>query len=130
VETTFDLRHALGVRLAGIARTSLLLAVSLGAALTAADTVVRVTDLGFRPLRSAADADAIVEDSEFRTRVRTNALGFREPRLPAPKPPGMRRIVVLGDSFTQGYGVEDDEAYPRAAAGRRAWSSTSPGRRR
>jgi len=103
----------LNVRLAGLPAKLLLLAVSLVAALTAADALVRATDLGFRALRNPANADTIVESSEFRTRVRTNALGFREPRLPGPKPPGTRRIVVVGDSFTQGYGVEEDEAYPR-----------------
>ena len=101
------------MRVTGLVGKLLLLAVSVGLALTAADAVVRVTDVGFRPLRSPANADTVLESSEFRTRVRTNALGFREPRLPAPKPPGTRRIVVVGDSFTQGYGVEEDEAYPR-----------------
>ena len=103
--------------IAGPAGKLLLLAVSLGAALTAGDALIRATDLGFRPLRSPANADTIVAASEFRTRVRTNALGFREPRLPGPKPPGTRRIVVLGDSFTHGYGVEEDEAYPRVLEG-------------
>ena len=103
--------------IAGPAGKLLLLAVSLGAALTAGDALIRATDLGFRPLRSPANADTIVAASEFRTRVRTNALGFREPRLPGPKPPGTRRIVVLGDSFTHGYGVEEREAYPRVLEG-------------
>ena len=103
--------------IAGPAGKLLLLAVSLGAAVTAGDALIRATDLGFRPLRSPANADTIVETAEFRTRVRTNALGFREPRLPGPKPPGTRRIVVLGDSFTHGYGVEENEAYPRVLEG-------------
>ncbi len=105
------------VRLAGFPAKVLLLAVSLAAALTAADAFVRATDLAFRPLRNLANVDTIVESSEFRTHVRTNALGFREPRLPGPKPPGTRRIVVVGDSFTQGYGVEEHEAYPRVLEG-------------
>ena len=45
--------------------------------------------------------------------MRLNALGFRERRLPSPKPPGVLRVVALGDSFTQGYGVEEDDAWPR-----------------
>jgi hypothetical protein len=104
-----------GVR--GLVGKLLTFGVSLGVALTAADAIVRLTDLGFRPLRNGLDTEAILESSEFRTRVRTNALGFREPRLPGPKPPGVRRIVALGDSFTQGYGVEEDEAYPRLLEG-------------
>jgi len=105
------------VRIAGLIGKLLLLAVSVGMALTAADWVVRVTDVGFRPLRSAADADTVVESPEFRIHVHTNALGFRERRLPGPKAPGTRRIVVVGDSFTYGYGVEEDEAYPRVLEG-------------
>src|ERR687891_2997394 len=32
--------------------------------------------------------------------VRTNSLGFREREYPIPRPPGVRRVVVLGDSYT------------------------------
>src|SRR4030095_8047087 len=97
------------VRIAGLIGKLLLLAVSVGMALTAADWGVRATDVGFRPLRSAADADRVVESFEFRTRVRTNALGFRERRLPGPKAPGTRRIVGAGGSFTDGYGRGGEE---------------------
>src|SRR5262245_22491307 len=64
-------------------------------------------------MRSRANDDRVLTRPEFSVRVTTNALGFREPRLPAPKPPGTVRIVVLGDSFTQGYGVDESDAYPR-----------------
>jgi len=101
----------------GLAGKVLLLAVSLVTALSCVDILIGANDLNFRPLRNNADTEAILESSEFRTRVRTNALGFREPRLPGPKPPGIRRIVALGDSFTQGYGVEEHEAYPRVLEG-------------
>jgi lysophospholipase L1-like esterase len=79
----------------------------------ALDGVVDRLDLGYRPRRNAAGADFTVARSEFRFRVVTNALGFRDPRLPGPKPPATVRVVVVGDSFTQGYGVREDEAYPR-----------------
>lgn len=90
-----------------------LAAAGLALALTLAEVVVRVADLDFRPIRSRANEDAVLEQLEFRTRVVTNALGFRDRRLPGPKPPGTMRVVVLGDSFTQGYGVEEEQAYPR-----------------
>ena len=48
----------------------------------------------------------------FGARVQTNELGFRDnrPRVPA-KEPGEFRIVVLGDSFTFGPGVEYERLY-------------------
>jgi lysophospholipase L1-like esterase len=42
-----------------------------------------------------------------------NTLGFRTPERPFAKPPGTRRIVILGDSQTESYTVDDEEAYPR-----------------
>lgn len=50
---------------------------------------------------------------EFSVRIVNNVLGFREPRLPAPKPRDTIRVVAVGDSFTQGYGVDASESYPR-----------------
>ena len=41
-------------------------------------------------------------------RVVTNSEGMRDRERPRARPPGTRRIVVLGDSFTFGYGVEGD----------------------
>src|SRR5262249_24796483 len=87
--------------------------VSVLAGLFVADWAVKRWDLNFAPMRSRANDDRVLTRPEFSVRVTTNALGFREPRLPAPKPPGTVRIVVLGDSFTQGYGVDESDAYPR-----------------
>jgi lysophospholipase L1-like esterase len=39
--------------------------------------------------------------------VRINAQGLRGPEVALPKPPGVRRLLFLGDSVTFGYGVED-----------------------
>jgi hypothetical protein len=38
--------------------------------------------------------------------TQTNALGLRERAFELPKPPGLLRVVLLGDSFVQGFGVE------------------------
>lgn len=47
------------------------------------------------------------------TDVRINALGLRSPEV-APRPePGVRRVLVLGDSMTFGWGVEEHETYSR-----------------
>lgn len=45
---------------------------------------------------------------------RTNADGFRDSARSA-KRPGVPRVLVLGDSFTFGWGVLDDEPYPQRA---------------
>jgi hypothetical protein len=81
--------------------------------LTALDRAVAFFDLDYRPARGRENDVRRLEHAEFAVNVRLNALGFREPRLPSPKPPGVLRVVALGDSFTQGYGVEEDEAWPR-----------------
>jgi lysophospholipase L1-like esterase len=43
---------------------------------------------------------------------RTNGAGFRGPDYAVPKPPGVVRIAIGGDSVTMGSGVADEEAYP------------------
>ncbi|HWN81458.1 MAG TPA: hypothetical protein VNM87_05145, partial [Candidatus Udaeobacter sp.] len=47
---------------------------------------------------------------DFDTAVRSNALGFRGPEI-GPRPPGIERWVVLGDSYGFGWGVEEDSTY-------------------
>jgi lysophospholipase L1-like esterase len=39
----------------------------------------------------------------------SNAMAFRGPAVSLPKPPGTFRIVLLGESSTHGWGVNDDE---------------------
>ena len=100
---------------------TLALAVGTTLATTVAlDRIADRFDVGFRPRRNAPSADFSVERSEFSFRVVTNALGFRDPRLPVPKAPGLVRVVAVGDSFTQGYGVAEEEAYPRRLEARLA----------
>jgi len=43
--------------------------------------------------------------------VRINAHGLRGPDFAAAKPAGVRRIVLLGDSVTFGYGVTEEESF-------------------
>jgi lysophospholipase L1-like esterase len=50
-------------------------------------------------------------EPEFSTVVRHNSLGFRSPEIPPEKPEGVCRIVVLGDSFAYGVGVENEETF-------------------
>ena len=45
-----------------------------------------------------------------------NSLGFNMPERPARKPEGLWRIIVVGDSFTQGVGATTrDDAFPNKA---------------
>src|SRR5262249_20643424 len=43
----------------------------------------------------------------------TNARGYRDNEHPTAKPPGVRRLLSLGDSFAWGAGVEFEDAYPQ-----------------
>src|SRR5262245_48515932 len=81
--------------------------------LVALDRAIAFFDLAYIPTRGRRNDVRRIERAEFSVDVRLNALGFRERRLPSPKPPGVLRVVALGDSFTQGYGVEEYQAWPR-----------------
>jgi lysophospholipase L1-like esterase len=54
----------------------------------------------------------------FDATFRTNSRGLRGRELQIEKPPGLRRIVVLGDSFAWGYGVNDAEVFPQVLESR------------
>ncbi len=41
--------------------------------------------------------------------IRTNSAGYREREFERPKPPGVYRIAFLGDSFTFGQGIREEE---------------------
>ncbi len=50
-------------------------------------------------------------EPEFRTTVIHNSWGFRGPEVTRANPEGRCRALVLGDSFTYGVGVENDETF-------------------
>jgi lysophospholipase L1-like esterase len=54
--------------------------------------------------------------TDWVTHVNTNQLGFRD-REVSPKGPYTFRILVLGDSYTFGYGVEMEDSYPEQLEG-------------
>jgi lysophospholipase L1-like esterase len=56
---------------------------------------------------------------------RYNALRFRDAPL-GPKPEGVRRVMVVGDSFTEGQGVKQDETAVRVLG--RLLEARAPGR--
>lgn len=66
--------------------------------------------------------------SEFDVSFRTNSSGFRGPALASRANhtnPAAVRILGLGDSFSMGWGVEEDETYLAGLA--RNWSPSSSG---
>lgn len=48
---------------------------------------------------------------EFRVRYTINKFGFRDQARLRERQPGRPRVLVLGDSFTVGWGVEQDQSY-------------------
>jgi lysophospholipase L1-like esterase len=63
---------------------------------------------------------------EFDVAVRINSRGLREREIGYDRPPGVFRILVLGDSQTFGWGVEADETYPRLVEHRLAAARRRP----
>lgn len=56
--------------------------------------------------------EGVKTSSEFEYEVRINDHGIRDHPI-VPKPPGVRRVLVLGDSFTFGTGVPLEFSYPK-----------------
>lgn len=96
-------------------------------ALFAAGTYVAIDVLAGRllivPLSPPTLADAVVHhrlrpDTRFESTtddyhyvLRVNAIGTRGAEIALPKPRGTHRILMLGDSFTLGKGVDDGETF-------------------
>lgn len=91
--------------------------------------VVEIALRLFRPQALLHDPDAFLPDPiltgrlepgfndrftspEYATRWEINAAGYRGPAAKT-RVPGRLRIVAVGDSYTFGYGVEEEESYPR-----------------
>ena len=53
------------------------------------------------------------EGREFQGSIQNNRLGLRGPAPVLPKPYGRIRILMLGDSFTYGFPVKDEETFCR-----------------
>jgi hypothetical protein len=70
-------------------------------------------------------ASAVHHETDFQVTVHTNALGLRGEPVSREKSADAYRILVIGDSFAFGFGVEDDEALPAQLAAK--LSLTRPG---
>ena len=85
-----------------------LLAAGILAALVVGEAAARL----FRSTRRDGGGYAPVR-TDTRERRPINARGYRDLERAIPKPPGVRRVVCLGDSFTWGVGVLFDDAWPQ-----------------
>jgi len=56
------------------------------------------------------------QEEDFSVTVAVNSKGLRDREMAYAKPPGVRRLLSVGDSFAFGYGVELDEAFCKVAA--------------
>jgi lysophospholipase L1-like esterase len=63
--------------------------------------------------RLKPNTDYDFSSGEFRVRVRTNRYGLRGPDPVIPPPPETVRILVMGDSYTFGFPVEDQETFAK-----------------
>src|SRR5262245_27009879 len=107
------------------AKRFLLLAGVNAIALVAADFAVRWTVLPGRSHRLFLEHDPALgwklrsglrlerREARYASVETVNEMGFRTPLVPFEKPPGLRRVVLLGDSHTEGYTVSDEETYGR-----------------
>lgn len=57
------------------------------------------------------NANAVVHRSEYTMEVHINSKGLRGPEKDYAKAPGILRVLMLGDSFTFGTGVEENESF-------------------
>lgn len=103
----------------------LLLVISVCLSALLAEGILRTLGYGGEPL-SKIENIRLVEDPILDWRYQSNAesyrgkivyhynhAGFRDVDHTLEKPPGTTRIVVLGDSVTEGYGVEWSQTFPR-----------------
>lgn len=74
---------------------------------TSKDPLIRFDPmLGWSKPRGAR---GVVERPEYRVESAINGLGLRGPERAYAKPPGVRRVLLLGDSFVDGYTVDEDQ---------------------
>jgi lysophospholipase L1-like esterase len=80
--------------------------------LTAAWRLLPASPLAYRLRANYEGRAQLVLDREKSVPYRTNADGFRG-RLPGAKRPATARVLVLGDSYTFGWAVTEEEVYPQ-----------------
>jgi lysophospholipase L1-like esterase len=61
--------------------------------------------------RNKPGAAGVFSTPEFSTSVTINSKGLRDKEREYKKPAGIKRVIVLGDSFTWGWGVEEKDKF-------------------
>lgn len=56
-------------------------------------------------------ASAVCATREWNVPYRINRMGFRDREFASPKPDGVYRILALGDSYLEGYGVKLEDSF-------------------
>jgi lysophospholipase L1-like esterase len=102
-----------GRRLAAVAFRAGIVVVATGAAVVAAELGARYA---FRHARSSGNAGDYIAARGGGPAIAINSLGFRDREVP-PKAQDRYRIVVVGDSFTWGQGVEAADRFTDLLAG-------------
>lgn len=62
-------------------------------------------------LTPGASLVSVDSQRDFRYRIDVNSLGFRDREVDVKKPDGVRRVLVLGDSFVFGVGLKNEERF-------------------
>lgn len=84
----------------------ILLSVSLAVSLVAFEIALRLTGMDDEPAVYRPHLVQSMTTSEYAFTAKINSLGLRDVEYAVAKPPGTFRILVLGDSFIFGQGVE------------------------
>jgi lysophospholipase L1-like esterase len=74
------------------------------------------TDKGVKVYKPGATFSHLYFDPDRKIEYRINALGLRGADISPEKPEGIQRILCLGDSFTFGEGVREEDAWPQQLA--------------
>jgi len=61
--------------------------------------------------RNKPHSKGYLATTEFNVSIKHNSIGLRDKEYSVEKPPGSRRILVFGDSFTWGSGVEQNDIF-------------------
>jgi len=64
-----------------------------------------------RPVAHAPNLSELRSSVEYRYQFNTNSQGLRYREVPLEPAPGTRRVLVLGDSYTEGWGVETPQRF-------------------
>jgi hypothetical protein len=110
VAIAISVRDRFGSRVLGEWRNRVLLSLfAFAASIAAAEPVTRLL---LRDVTTSPDNSGYFSKRWLRSgAVRRNHAGFREREFEEAKPPGTYRIAVVGDSFTFGNGIRQEDRY-------------------